>query len=96
MANWTLRSGCSQDELKNAAWLNASPVPGTSETRMDCDGRYIDWFEYGKTSAFGWQIDHITPTALGGGDVPGNVRARHYIGNTSAGGLLGALFNTKR
>jgi len=96
MANWNLRSGYGQEELKAAAWKNASPLLGTSEMRLDCDGRYINWSEYGKTSAFGWQIDHIIPVSLGGSDVPSNVRARHYLGNTSAGGILGALLNAKR
>lgn len=86
--------GQMEDERrKNVAWNNARPVANSSD-RIDCDERTIRWAEYGKTTAYGWEIDHATPTALGGSDVYGNLRARHWHGNRSAGGLLAALSNT--
>lgn len=64
---------------------------GLPDVRVDCDGRFIKWSEYGKLSEFGWEIDHIHATILGGPDTPDNTRARHWRGNRSAGGILGGL-----
>jgi len=64
---------------------------------MDCDGRVMCWSEYGLKSSFGWEIDHAIPTRLGGPDIVSNLRARHWQGNRSAGGILGnALRNMGR
>jgi hypothetical protein len=60
----------------------------------DCDGRLIKRSEYGKLTACGWEIDHVTPSMLGGLDVYANKRPRHWQGNRSAGGLLNAYVNT--
>jgi hypothetical protein len=81
-----------EDERRKAiAWNNARAIQHSSD-RIDCDGRTICWSEYGKMTAYGWEIDHATPTVLGGLDVSGNLRARHWQGNRSAGGILGGLF----
>lgn len=87
----------SEEELKTAAWNNATPYGDGKTYRIDCDGRYIGFAEYGLLTTYGWQIDHIIPKALGGLDVPSNVRARHHLGNASAGGrLANALLNMRR
>lgn len=79
---------------KVAAWSKAQRYPGdlTDWRRIDCDGRIIYWVEYGQNTAYGWHKDHIIPSALGGSDEPHNLRARHWLGNCSAGGLLGGFF----
>ena len=59
----------------------------------DCDGRLIFFEQYGQYSDYGWQIDHAHPSALGGLDVHANKRPRHWRGNSSAGGILGALLS---
>ncbi len=82
----------SEDERKEAAWANATPTTDP-HIRVDCDGRLIDWDEYGKYSQYGWHIDHINPLALGGRDSPENLRARHWRGNCGSGGLLGSLLS---
>lgn len=64
---------------------------GSAEWATDCDGRTIKRSDYGKETEYGWEIDHITPTALGGLDHWSNKRPRHCRGNASAGGLLAAL-----
>lgn len=90
--------GVSGDLLdRTVAWLAASPIFGSdpNELRQDCDGRLIRWSEYGQYSDFGWQIDHVRPIALGGLDSIGNKRARHWRGNTSAGGLLGQVLGRR-
>lgn len=58
---------------------------------VDCDGRKIRKSDYGKLSEFGWEIDHVVPTAFGGLDTYANKRPRHWQGNRSAGGLINAL-----
>src|SRR5882724_2247769 len=84
--------GQTEDERrKMTAWNCAEPLEDSPD-RIDCDGRVIRWADYGKTTAYGWEIDHAIPTAVGGLDVYGNLRARHWLGNRSAGGLLGGLF----
>jgi hypothetical protein len=86
------RVGETEDERRKiTAWNGARSLEDSSD-RIDCDGRVICWKEYGKTTAYGWEIDHATPTAVGGLDVCDNLRARHWLGNRSTGGLLGGLF----
>lgn len=79
------------EERKRAAWQKATPIPevDTNVYRYDDEVRVIKWSEYGQNSVFGWHIDHIVPQAVGGPDVLSNLRARHRITNTSAGGRLG-------
>ena len=79
------------ERRKIAAWNSAHAMEDSSD-RLDCDGRVICWKEYGKTTAYGWEIDHATPGAVGGLDVYGNFRARHWLGNRSDGDLLRGLF----
>ena len=85
-------AGQTEDERRKlVAWSNARLLEDSSD-RIDCNGRVICWAEYGKTTAYGWEIDRATPTAVGGLDVDGNLRARHWLGNRSADGLLGGVF----
>ena len=84
----------SEEELKMAAWRNATFV--SDGVSIDCDGCHMVWHQHGEYSEFGWQVDHIIPKALGGPDIPSNVRARHWRGNSSAGGVIGALLNKRR
>lgn len=83
--------GTDLERRKLAAWMAADPILGHDGNlvRLDCDGRVILWSAYGELSDFGWEIDHIRPTVIGGPDVLWNLRARHWKGNRSAGGLLG-------
>jgi len=55
--------------------------------------RIIRWEEYSIRSDAGWEIDHIVPRAIGGSDILSNLRARHWLGYSTAGGLLSALRN---
>jgi hypothetical protein len=78
------------DETIRLAWYKTTATVHP-EVRIDCDGRYISWSEYGQYTEYGWQIDHILPRSLLGSDSPDNLRARHWRGNSYAGGLLGML-----
>ena len=81
-----------EEGRKHTAWANATSIPGSTD-KIDCDGRIIRWSEYGQRTTYGWEIDHIRPTILGGGDGPYNLRARDWQGNRSAGGMLGSLLS---
>lgn len=80
-----------EDRRKRAAWEKAHPVTGFDPnlTRKDAFGWWIEWAAHGdRESAFGWEIDHSHPTALGGGDGLSNLRALHWRNNARLGGLL--------
>ncbi len=79
-----------------AAWGKARAIPGRDPSlwRIDCDGRIIYWPDYGdRRSDYGWEIDHILPNALFAWDAIQNLRARHWRGNASAGGILGSILS---
>lgn len=84
----SILSAYTDEELITAAWENVPSIPGSSY-KQDCDGRFILRNEYGLLTTYGWEIDHVIPTRLNGPNVPSNVRARHWRGNRSAGGVLG-------
>src|SRR5258708_26469293 len=58
------------------------------DSGTDCDGRKIRKPDYGKLTEYGWEIDHVAPSALGGLNAIHNKRPRHWQGNPSAGRLL--------
>ena len=81
---------------KVIAWQNAAPIPGRDETewRHDAFGSVIKWSDYGdRNSEYGWEIDHQTPTALGGSDSANNLRALHWRNNASLGGMLASALS---
>jgi hypothetical protein len=85
-------AGETEDErCKMAAWNRIDSLEDSSD-RIDCDGRVIRWADYGKTTAYGWELDQAAPAAVGGPDVCGNLRARHWLGSRITGGLPGGLF----
>lgn len=83
-----------EEYKKRIAWSKTLPAPGINDLRIDCDNRPIRWSEYGMLTEYGWEIDHIHPSGLGGPDIPENLRARHWRGNRRSGGLLGALLDS--
>lgn len=80
------------DEAHNV-WVNCH---GYVAEVIDCDLRRIRYVDHGKLTEFGWEIDHVTPSMLGGPDIYANKRPRHWRGNRSAGGLLSAYVNALR
>ena len=91
-------SGLFTNELlrRIAVWQKAQIVQGRSpdDWRSDDYGSLIHWDAYGDTrSAYGWQIDHILPSALGGSDDLRNLRALHHRRNASLGGLLSSMMD---
>jgi 5-methylcytosine-specific restriction endonuclease McrA len=81
-----------REDRIQAAWDNVPALFGYTILKLDCDGRLISRYEYGKSSTLGWEIDHIIPICVGGSDAPWNVRARHHSANRGAGGTLPTRF----
>ena len=79
------------EQKKLVAWSKASIIPGyeIAEWRRDQYGSVMQYSEYGNTSSeYGWEIDHILPSALGGGDQFENLQALHWKNNRSKGASL--------
>ena len=79
-------------EEKLAAWNKATPIIGYNSAiwRRDDFGWVIGWAHYGnRDSDYGWELDHVRPTALGGLETTSNIRAPHWRNNVRLGGLLG-------
>ena len=65
-------------------WNRALSVEGYDPTRFrkDACGAWIQWSDYGNhNSQYGWDIDHVFPKALGGGDDEMNLRAMQWQNN---------------
>lgn len=79
------------EQDKIAAWTACRPLEGRSpaDYRVDAYGHVIRWADHGKQTEHGWEIDHVLPSALGGGDHGSNYRALHWQRNRSLGGILG-------
>lgn len=73
---------------KQAVWVKGQVVAGYDPTkyRKDCCGAWMFWNDYGNTSKdTGWEIDHIWPVALGGGDEILNLQPLQWENNRSKG-----------
>jgi hypothetical protein len=62
------------------AWQKASRITGLNpaQFRMDRFGMTICYSEYGKCTAYGWEIDHVVPLSWGGIDGVHNEVATHW------------------
>ena len=69
-------------------WEKASAVEGFDRTaiRKDSCGAWIIRNHYGmRNSEYGWEIDHVYPETLGGGDDIINLRAMQWENNAAKG-----------
>jgi hypothetical protein len=87
----TLSALPESEQKKIAAWTACRPIDGFAETeyRIDGHGNLILWSHYGTQSDYGWEIDHVHPSALGGPDDLSNLRGLHWRVNRSLGGHVG-------
>jgi hypothetical protein len=76
MANFT-------DDKILTVWQNAKIVENLDATvwRKDACDAWINWNEFGKESAYGWEIDHVLPVCKNGTDNTINLRAMHWKNN---------------
>lgn len=82
------------EQRKRAAWATTQPANALlgypADAAVDELGNVICYSKYGDhESPYGWDIDHRTPSALGGSDHLSNLRALHCSHNRSAGAHLG-------
>ena len=69
------------EDLKRAAWARTSPVGQSNgwEFRKDVLGNLVRYADYGnRHSPFGWELDFIVPSSLGGSTDPENLQVLHW------------------
>ena len=83
MASPLLSALLGQDANKIVAWTRALVVNGYDPFRYRKDryGSWIEWTEYGKTTQYGWEVDHVHPISLLGSDHEANLQALHWRNN---------------
>jgi hypothetical protein len=80
----TTRTGGGFSALQIAAvWQRGRVVPGynPNEYRKDSCGAWMKRSEYGQTTNYGWEIDHIRPVAAGGTDDMANLQPLFWKNN---------------
>ena len=64
--------------MVDAVWCKAELIEGNLDYRIDYYGSTIQRSEFGKSSDFGWEIDHILPLSEGGSIDLDNLRPLHW------------------
>lgn len=77
-------------KLQLAVWQKATPVLGYDPNlfRVDDYGNPIAFYEYGKLTSYGWEIDHNLPRSKGGNNHINNLQPLHWRANRMKGDSL--------
>lgn len=85
----TDRSGRSfSKQLINQVWQKGKVIPGRDRNtwRHDICGTLMNRLDYGNNnSKYGWEVDHIKPISLGGGDELSNLQPLQWENNRKKG-----------
>ena len=75
------------EQIIQQVWDKATIVDGYNPNlwRQDFAGAWIRRDSYGTTMNFGWEIDHLHPVSIGGGDNIGNLSPIHCRNNRKKG-----------
>lgn len=76
------------ENLKRSVWEKGvvDPDYDPNNYRKDIRGIYIRYMNHGNTNSdYGWEIDHIKPTSIGGSDSLSNLQPLHWLCNRLKG-----------
>ncbi|MGH9688466.1 MAG: HNH endonuclease [Candidatus Acidiferrales bacterium] len=85
--NSAARGGQWNQQTIAAVWSKGRVDPryDSAVYRMDAYGTWMKRSDYGQTSKYGWEIDHIIPAVRGGGDFLSNFQPLHWQNNRAKG-----------
>jgi hypothetical protein len=75
------------DATVEAVWRKGTSVAGhdANQYRKDRCGALMQRDQYGKTTQYGWEIDHSRPVSSGGSDDLSNLQPLHWENNRYKG-----------
>ena len=76
------------EQIKKIVWAKGTAIPDYNADlwRRDICGHAMKFTDHGDTnSEYGWEIDHIKPTSLGGTDDLSNLQPLYWENNRKKG-----------
>ncbi len=83
--NTTTSGGSFDADTIEAVWRKSTPEPGPASFRKDIFGTSMQRADYGRTTLYGWEIDHIKPVSEGGTDALDNLQPLQWENNRRKG-----------